>query len=356
MKSNIVKSKGRALPISLGAIAGGLALTAAIVHLTTPRPAALVARSAFKHRRHGKPDDLAQYSLKVQMRSDIDYQSAFSRGAMDVYCPIGEPDHAYPVVFWLHGGGYVGGDKHDAATFCTMLASRGFTVVNVDYAQAPEFCYPTPVLQLGEAYRYVAAHADRLGADMGRVAFGGDSTGGQIAGQFVNIQVNPEYAQLVSIPANVEDPASIKAAVFFCTPFNMRRFDYLSNRDGVPAASPVPMVGRLAWSYFKNRLWRSSNEVRLAGLLDTANEDFPPTYLTDSASFSFVPQAAEMISKLKLLDVEVLGYLPGTELGGGKDAAQVRRGLPHNYQYNMKLPRAFRNFELASSFLRDHLR
>ena len=34
---------------------------------------------------------------------------------------------------------------------------------------------------------------------------------------------------------------------------------------------------------------------------------------------------------------------------------EKRRKLPHGYQYNMELPQAFRNFELCTSFLREHM-
>lgn len=352
MKSNKISKK--ALPIGLGVTAGALIATGVAIHLATPRPVALAAREIAKQLKVEKPDDYARYSLKVQVRSDVTYGSLFENDKLDVHMPIGEAGSTYPVVFWLHGGGFVGGTRRDCSTFCTMLASRGFVVVNLDYALAPDFTYPTPVLQLGEAYRFVAANAAEFRADMSSVAFGGDSAGGQIAGQFVNIQVNADFARACSI-AQLVDAETIKAAVFFCTPFDMRHFDYISSGDGVPATEPVPMVGRLPWSYFCDRNWRESDEARRASLVENVDTGFPATYITDSAVFSFAPQASEMAAKLKLIGTDVQTYLPSVELGPVKESIEKRRKLPHGYQYNMELPQAFRNFELCTSFLREHM-
>ena len=55
----------------------------------------------------------------------------------------------------MHGGGFVGGDKSDITGYAVELATKGYTVVNINYALAPKRKYPTPVLQLGEAYEYI---------------------------------------------------------------------------------------------------------------------------------------------------------------------------------------------------------
>ena len=52
-------------------------------------------------------------------------------------------------------GGFVGGDKSDITGYAVELAARGYTVININYALAPKRKYPTPVLQLGEAYEYI---------------------------------------------------------------------------------------------------------------------------------------------------------------------------------------------------------
>ncbi|MFF1781846.1 alpha/beta hydrolase [Streptomyces virginiae] len=72
-----------------------------------------------------------------------------------VYTP--ETDEGRVVVTYLHGGGWVLGDidSHDRA--CRSIAvSLGAVVVSADYRRAPEFPYPTPLLDAVAAARWTA--------------------------------------------------------------------------------------------------------------------------------------------------------------------------------------------------------
>ena len=99
----------------------------------------------------------------------------------------------------MHGGGFVGGDKSDITGYAVELAARGYTVININYALAPKRKYPTPVLQLGEAYEYIKANAKKYNVKLDDLYFAGDSAGAQISGQFVTIQTSPDYAKLTGL-------------------------------------------------------------------------------------------------------------------------------------------------------------
>jgi acetyl esterase len=97
-----------------------------------------------------------------------------------VYRP--RPGAQRPLLLFFHGGGFVIGsvDTHD--TICRYLAARsGWTVLSVDYRLAPEHRYPAAVHDALDAFDWVWAHAERLQADLGRIAVAGDSAGGTLA-------------------------------------------------------------------------------------------------------------------------------------------------------------------------------
>lgn len=97
-----------------------------------------------------------------------------------LYRPSSEP--ALPVLIYLHGGGLVMGSNHSFGPLARELANfSGAAVAAVDYRLAPE---SPPPAQFDDAYavtEWVAAHADELGLDAGRVAIVGDSAGGSLA-------------------------------------------------------------------------------------------------------------------------------------------------------------------------------
>jgi acetyl esterase len=102
--------------------------------------------------------------------------------AVRIYWPPGEVHGAPPVVVFFHGGGFALGDleTHDALSRAHAIGG-GAVVVSVEYRLAPEHPYPAAVDDAWAATRWVASHADELGADPARLAVAGDSAGGNLA-------------------------------------------------------------------------------------------------------------------------------------------------------------------------------
>ncbi len=89
---------------------------------------------------------------------------------------------ALPVVFNLHGGGWIGGDATLMESFCQLLADRlPALVVNLNYTKADEQPLPFAQYELRAAVLYLAAHASQYGIDPARMVVGGHSAGAHIA-------------------------------------------------------------------------------------------------------------------------------------------------------------------------------
>jgi acetyl esterase len=99
-----------------------------------------------------------------------------------VYRPSGSGP--LPLVVFFHGGGWTIGDidTHDGTS--RILSRRtGAVVVSVDYRLAPEHRFPAALDDCQAAVTWVAAHADELGGDPGRLGVAGDSAGGNLAAE-----------------------------------------------------------------------------------------------------------------------------------------------------------------------------
>ena len=97
-----------------------------------------------------------------------------------VITPTG--DGPFPVLVWIHGGGWVIGSAVDSqATARDLAAGAGCIVVSVDYRLAPEHKAPAALDDCIAATRWVLDHASELGGDPSRVAVGGDSAGGNLS-------------------------------------------------------------------------------------------------------------------------------------------------------------------------------
>ncbi len=87
----------------------------------------------------------------------------------------------FPLLVFLHGGGWVIGSPATHARLCAELAEgAGVVIVSVHYRLAPEHPAPAPLDDCVAAIRWSVAHASDLNADGSRFAVGGDSAGGNL--------------------------------------------------------------------------------------------------------------------------------------------------------------------------------
>ncbi len=97
-----------------------------------------------------------------------------------VVTPTG--DGPFPVLVWIHGGGFVIGSALESqATARDLAAGAGCIVVSLDYRLAPEHKAPAALDDCISATRWVLDHATELGGDPDKVAVGGDSAGGNLS-------------------------------------------------------------------------------------------------------------------------------------------------------------------------------
>ncbi|WP_296254292.1 MULTISPECIES: alpha/beta hydrolase [unclassified Pseudomonas] len=122
----------------------------------------------------------------------LEYPVDKGSAALRVYRPASSAAYAVtPLVFFIHGGGWVIGnlDSHDS--LCRSLANQsGASVVAVDYRLAPEQQFPVPLNDCLAALRFVRDNAGELRLDPTNAVVAGDSAGGNMATVLAN---HPEY-------------------------------------------------------------------------------------------------------------------------------------------------------------------
>jgi acetyl esterase len=99
--------------------------------------------------------------------------------SVDVHVPRG--DGPFPVLVYLHGGGWILGSPKTHRRLGFRFAEAGFVVFNVHYRLAPEHPFPAAFDDCVTAIRWAVAHAAEYGGDASRLAVGGDSAGGNLA-------------------------------------------------------------------------------------------------------------------------------------------------------------------------------
>lgn len=90
-------------------------------------------------------------------------------------------DAPRPTLIYFHGGGYVIGGLDSHHGTCARLARfSGLRMLSVDYAMAPEHRWPDAQDEALALHHWLAEQGTSIGVDADRLAYGGDSAGGNL--------------------------------------------------------------------------------------------------------------------------------------------------------------------------------
>ena len=137
----------------------------------------------------------------VSARRDIAYGPA-AKETLDLFGPEAK-GAARPILIFVHGGGFVGGDKSRSPdgtlspfydNVMIWAVQHGMVGLNINYDLAPKAQYPTVQREIAEAVAWARKNAASIGGDPGRVVVWGHSAGAAHVGSFI---AHPEtYADI----------------------------------------------------------------------------------------------------------------------------------------------------------------
>jgi acetyl esterase/lipase len=105
----------------------------------------------------------------------------------------------YPVVFYIHGGGFVAGDKKYRKALSIWFAKQGLYVVCINYGIAPEYKYPSGLIHIIKALNWTMKNAEKYNLDTDKIILSGDSAGAYYAAQLLCTINNPELQDVYKI-------------------------------------------------------------------------------------------------------------------------------------------------------------
>ena len=267
--------------------------------------------------------------------NDIAYGTEYPNSFLDITYPDADREKVRPTLFYFHGGGFFGGSKNmgdpmaasDATALIDDLCAQGYNIVNVDYALVPEYLFPTPLIQMNEAIRFIDEHKEEYNIDMDHVIIMGSSAGAIMTAQYGTVISNPKYAELLSI-----DPAihvnQVSAVVVDDAPIDYRNM--------------VLACKMLVGNYVKGSIYLSEEEINRYECIPHMTKDYPSAFLLGSEYRNDMNAMAE---KLEMVGAEYELVDPFAENG----IAQ-----PHCFVAAERVdPVAAEAFEKLTAFLKE---
>ena len=110
----------------------------------------------------------------ITVINDIPYDN-HDLHKLDIYSP--NEVEKLPVFVFTHGGGFVGGDKRNAAQIGRWAARNNMIGVTINYRLAPEAQWPSGAQDLALALDWVKNNISTHGGDSTKIVVGGESAG-----------------------------------------------------------------------------------------------------------------------------------------------------------------------------------
>ena len=124
----------------------------------------------------------------VKVARDVSYGTDALQ-ALDIFSPEASSG-ARPVLIFVHGGGYVAGDKCEPDTpfhdnIMLWAVKNGMMGVNINYRLAPAAPWPAGAEDTGASVRWVADHITAYGGNPKRLFLMGHSAGGNHVASYI---------------------------------------------------------------------------------------------------------------------------------------------------------------------------
>lgn len=120
--------------------------------------------------------------LKKQSREDVDVTRDVEYGPdplhrVDIYRPHQQSKGNQSWVIFLHGGGFIRGDKSERENLGQYFARQGFNVAVPNYRLAPKHRWPAGAEDVGTIYRWLQLNGAQFGRAAGHIFLIGESAG-----------------------------------------------------------------------------------------------------------------------------------------------------------------------------------
>ena len=250
-----------------------------------------------------------------------------------IYSPFPKPATSLPVIIWAHGGGFVVGHpvEHDNVAI-NFVRLANCAVVSVDYRLAPENPFPAGIEDCYTALQWVASNGPELGFDASRIAVGGYSAGGSLAGGLALLARDRGGPKLV-----------LQMPLCAC----------LDDRHLTPSAQEITdgrvwsrAISENAWNFYLTGLDRATTSPYAAPARATDLAGLPPAYFGIGELDLMRDENIDYANRLMQAGVSTeLHIFPGAFHGFELFAPESEIGKRALLEYGAALKRAFKTKE-----------
>ena len=267
---------------------------------------------AFVKRQVAGPGQPQRIPDSIKAELDIPYASTDNpRQRLDLYVPkTPKGDKPLPVVVFIHGGGWQGGDKRGGfGTVRPLVMTGEYIGVSVGYRLTGEAIWPAQIHDCKAAIRWLRANARKYNIDPDRIGVTGNSAGGHLVAMLGTSGDVPELEGVLG--EHMKESSRVACVVDQYGPTDLLAMGGSHNNPNSPESR---LVGGGA-------IQENKDAARKASPITYVSKNDPPFMLIHGTSDPVVPfnQSELLAAALKNVGIEAL-LVPVTDGGHGNFA------------------------------------
>ena len=260
----------------------------------------------------------------VIVERDVEYGRAGDRALrLDILRPRRESDKPLPVIVFIHGGAWVGGNKSAGHRLLLPFAASGrYFCASVGYRLTGEAIWPAQIHDCKAAIRWLRANAKKYNLDPERIGVWGISAGGHLVSL---LGTSGGVKDLEGANGSPDQSSRVTCVVDFCGPSDFLAFARFRRK-----ALPPPAEANSPESKLLGGPVNEKKDLAIAASPVTyASADDPPFLIVHGTNDELVPfdqaellQAALKKAGAEAILVEIEGG--GHGIGGPEVGKRVR--------------------------------
>ena len=247
----------------------------------------------------------------VRLVPNIEYANPDGHSLlMDLYLPDrANPNHPFPVVVWIHGGGWVQGDRHDH--FAAPLAQDGYAVASIEYRLAQVATFPAQIEDCKAAVRWLRSKARLYNLDSAHIGAWGGSAGGHLSAL---LGTSGDVKELEGTEGNLDYSSRVQAVCDWCGPSDFTTIVEQSKHMQVPSGIKWDAADSYGAKLIGGAIPQNIAKAKAASPITYVSKDSPPFLIMHGDHDNLVPlaQSEELRDALQKAGVQAkLVIIPG---------------------------------------------
>ena len=216
---------------------------------------------------------------------------------LDLFLPEKPSDKPLPLMIWIHGGAWMGGNQANPPVL--YLMKKGFAVASIQYRMSGDAQWPAQAHDCKAAIRFLRANAEKYNLDPNHFGVGGDSAGGHLAA-FVG--TSGDVKEMEGDLGHPDVSSRVQAAVDWFGPTDLLLMGQQSGPNSVEqhddANSPESRL-------LGGQVQEKRDLAKTANPLTYIDKSDPPFLIMHGDNDQIVPLAQSVILAKALIDAGV---------------------------------------------------